>query len=63
MGLFHNIRTAMALKSAMFARGIAACLSAEANSDLMKDCGAPPKDIARMKLEAMRQRASQGGAR
>jgi len=47
----------MALQSAMFARGIAACLSADANADLMKDCGAPPKDIAKMKIEAMKQKA------
>lgn len=47
----------MALQSAMFARGIAACLSADANAELMRDCGAPSKDIARMKVEAMKQKA------
>ncbi len=57
LGLFQNIRTALAVQSAITARGIAACLSQDANADLMKDCGAPPKDIARMKLEAMRQKA------
>lgn len=57
MGLFQNIRTALAIRSASFARGIAACLSHEANADLMKDCGAPAKDIARMKIEAMKQKS------
>jgi hypothetical protein len=57
LGLFQNIKTALAIKAAITARGIASCLSQDANADLMKDCGAPPKDIARMKLEAMRTRA------
>lgn len=57
MGLFQNMRLALAIKSATFARGIAACLSKEANADLMKDCGAPARDIASMRIEAMRQKA------
>jgi len=61
VGLFQNLKTAMAVQSAMFARGIAACLSAEANADLIKDCGGSTKDIARMKIEAMKQKA--GGFR
>jgi len=61
MGLFQNLKTAMAVQSAMFARGVAACLSADANAELIKDCGGSPKDIARMKIEAMKQKA--GGFR
>ncbi len=57
MGLFQNIRTALAVQSAMFARGIAACLSADANADLIKDCGGSAKDIAKMKIEAMKQKS------
>lgn len=57
LGLFQNIRTAMAIKAATFARGVAACLSAEANAELMKDCGAPAQDIARMRVEALKQKA------
>jgi len=57
MGLFQNIRTALAIQSATFARGVAACLSQEANAELMKDCGAPAKDVAKMKFDAIRQRA------
>jgi hypothetical protein len=59
MGLFQNIKMAMAIKSAVFARGIAACLSGDANADLMRDCGAPASDIARVKLDAMRAKARQ----
>lgn len=57
LGLFQNIRFAMAVRSAGFARGVSVCFSQDANADLMKDCGAAPKDIARMKLDAMRQKA------
>lgn len=58
LGLFHNIRFAMALKSAGFTRGVSACFSAEAGAELLKDCGADFKDVARMKIEAMRRRSS-----
>jgi hypothetical protein len=58
MGLFQNIKLAMAIQSAMLARGVAACLSAEANAELLKDCGAPAKDVAKMKLDAMRQKTA-----
>lgn len=58
LGLFGNIRTAMAYKSAMFARGVASCFSSEAGSELLKDCGAPVKDVVRMKLDAMRAKAA-----
>jgi len=47
----------MAVQSAMFARGIAACLSADANAELIKDCGGSAKDIAKMKIEAMKQKS------
>jgi hypothetical protein len=57
IGLFQNIKIAMAIKSAVFARGIAACFSQDANADLMKDCGASPKDVARMKIEALKSKA------
>ena len=57
MGLFQNIRMALAIRSATFARGVAACLSQDANADLLKDCGASPKSVAKMKLDAMRQKA------
>lgn len=60
LGLFQNIRLAMAMRSAQFARGVAVCFSAEANADLMKDCGADFKDIAKMKIEAMRRKGGMG---
>ncbi len=59
MGLFSNIKLAMAIQSAMFARGVAACLSPDANADLMQDCGASTKDIIRMKMQGMKEK-SQG---
>lgn len=59
MGLFANIKLAMAMQSATFARGISVVLSADANAELMKDIGASTKDIVRMKMEAMRSK-SQG---
>lgn len=60
MGLFQNIRTAMAVQSAIYARGIAACFSADANADLLKDCGGSAKEIAAMKIEAMKQKSGFG---
>ena len=60
LGLFQNIRLAMGLRSAQTARAIAACFSAEASADLMKDCGADFKDIAKIKLEAMRRKGGFG---
>jgi hypothetical protein len=57
LGLLHNIKIALALRSAVTARGVAVCFSQEANADLMIDLGAPIKEIARMKLNAMRQKA------
>ena len=58
LGLFGNIKTALAYRSALTARGVSACFSSEAGADLIKDCGAPVKDIARMKLDAMRAKAA-----
>jgi hypothetical protein len=58
LGLMANLRMAMALKSAMFSRGIAACLTAEANASILEDCGAPKKDIIRVKMEALKQRGA-----
>lgn len=60
MGLLHNVRTAMAIQSAIFARGVAACLSKEAGAELMKDCGASGRDVAALKLEALRQKQGIG---
>jgi hypothetical protein len=58
LGLFQNIRFAMAIRSAIQARGVGVCFSQDANAELMKDCGAHPRDVARMKLDAMRQRGA-----
>ena len=60
LGLFHNIRFAMALKSAGFTRGVSACFSAEAGAEMLKDCGADFKDVARLKIESMRRRGAAG---
>lgn len=50
----------MAVQSAIYARGIAACFSADANADLLKDCGGSAKEIAAMKIEAMKQKSGFG---
>ena len=57
MGLMANIKMAMAMRSAMFARGVAACFSADANASILEDCGAPQKEIIAMKIDAMKQKA------
>lgn len=60
MGLLHNVRMAMAIQSAILARGVAACLSKEASAELMKDCGASGRDVAALKLEALRNKQGLG---
>jgi hypothetical protein len=57
IGLMANMKQTLAVRSAIFARGIAACLSAEANASIMEDCGAPAKDVIAMKMDALKQKA------
>lgn len=60
LGLMANLKQTLAIRSAIFARGVSACFSAEANASIMEDCGAPMKDVIAMKVDALKQKAGRG---